>query len=76
MSSDALFAGDVPSHGGDHLQKLLDNDIMKALRVVGKEDKEGDDEVAEAALLAKLRSELQPASADLPTAPAEDGKWA
>ncbi len=61
----------------EHLQQLLESDVVKALHAAekGSGGATGGEEEEEAALLAKLREELHPQQADLPTKPAKDGQW-
>jgi hypothetical protein len=49
--------------------------VVKALHAAKKDDKEGDVEAEEAALLAKLHAELHPEKEGVPTEPAAEGKW-
>lgn len=61
-------------HATEHLQQLLESDVVKALHAAEKGSGGAEDD-EEAALLAKLRAELHPQKADLPTEPVQDGQW-
>lgn len=65
----------VDDDTAEHLQKAEHEEVVKALHAAKKEDKEGDAEAEESALLAKLQAELRPQAAGVLTEPATEGDW-
>lgn len=63
------------NHAESATSWLSNLQVVRALHAAHKDDKLGDAEAAEAALLAELHAELHPEKEGISTEPAETGKW-